>query len=60
MPETPDITKNPLNLISKRKENIDLSTYTFGKIPPQARDLEEAVLGAIYLDGKFVSAEICV
>ncbi len=28
----------------------DLSNYVFGKVQPQARDLEEAVLGALMLD----------
>lgn len=31
----------------KRKPSVDLSTMVYGKIPPQARDLEEAVLGTI-------------
>lgn len=34
----------------RRKSTIDLSTMSFGKVPPQARDLEEAVLGAIMLE----------
>lgn len=29
---------------------IDLSTMVYGKVPPQAKDLEEAVLGAIMLE----------
>lgn len=33
----------------RRTENADLSTIMYGKIPPQARDLEDAVLGAIML-----------
>jgi replicative DNA helicase len=33
-----------------RKPAIDLSTMVYGKVPPQAKDLEEAVLGAIMLD----------
>ncbi len=33
---------------TRRKTNIDISTY--GKVPPQAKDLEEAVLGAIMLE----------
>lgn len=31
----------------KRKPSVDLSTMMYGKVPPQAKDLEEAVLGAI-------------
>lgn len=34
----------------KRKPGIDVSTIMYGKIPPQARELEEAVLGAIMLE----------
>src|SRR5678815_3584547 len=31
----------------RRKSSLDLSTMVYGKVPPQAKDLEEAVLGAI-------------
>jgi replicative DNA helicase len=31
-------------------KNTDLSSLMFGKLPPQARDLEEAVLGALMID----------
>lgn len=34
----------------KRKSQIDLSTMVYGKVPPQAKDLEEAVLGAVMLE----------
>ena len=34
----------------KRKPSLDISTMVYGKIPPQARELEEAVLGAIMLE----------
>lgn len=34
----------------KRRSPIDLGTMVYGKVPPQARDLEEAVLGAIMLE----------
>ncbi|MFL9481327.1 replicative DNA helicase [Chitinophagaceae bacterium LWZ2-11] len=34
----------------RRKPSIDLSTMVYGKIPPQAKELEEAVLGAIMLE----------
>src|SRR6188474_1034642 len=33
-----------------RKSSLDLGTMVYGKIPPQAKDLEEAVLGAIMLE----------
>lgn len=34
----------------RRKTEIDLSTMVYGKVPPQAKDLEVAVLGAIMLE----------
>src|ERR1700747_3321900 len=34
----------------RRKSPVDLSTMVYGKVPPQAKDLEEAVLGAIMLE----------
>ncbi|MEY4874882.1 MAG: hypothetical protein RL708_31 [Bacteroidota bacterium] len=44
-------TKNP-NTRFKQYKNADanLSQFVFGKVPPQARDLEEAVLGAVMLE----------
>lgn len=33
-----------------RRKSPDISTLVYGKIPPQARDLEEAVLGAVMLE----------
>ncbi len=38
-----------------RRRGGDLSNYVFDKIQPQARDLEEAVLGALMLDKDAVS-----
>lgn len=34
----------------RRKNTVDLNTMAYGKVPPQARELEEAVLGAIMLE----------
>src|SRR5262245_53976240 len=34
----------------KKRSSLDLGTMVFGKVPPQAKDLEEAVLGAIMLE----------
>lgn len=34
----------------RRKPSVDVSTMMYGKIPPQAKDMEEAVLGAIMLE----------
>lgn len=39
------------NLTGSRKPKVnDLSPAIYGKVPPQARDIEEAVLGAILLE----------
>jgi hypothetical protein len=35
---------------ARRRPSIDLSTMVYGKVPPQAKDLEEAVLGAVMLE----------
>lgn len=35
---------------NRRPQVKDLSTLVFGKIPPQSRELEEAVLGAVMLE----------
>lgn len=42
------------------RNEIDLSVYTFGKIPPQSRDLEEAVLGACMLESDKVHEAIMI
>ena len=35
---------------TRRKPSLDLGNMMFGKVPPQAKELEEAVLGAIMLE----------
>src|SRR5215510_1733315 len=45
-----DLTNLNKDRKSRRKGSIDLSTMVYGKVPPQAKDLEEAVLGAIMLE----------
>ncbi len=42
----------------KKTGNIDLSQYTFGKLPPQALELEEAVLGAMMIEASAVNTVI--
>lgn len=42
----------------KRSKKVDVSVYSFGKIPPQATDLEEAVLGAMLNENKCLSLVI--
>src|SRR4051812_13166279 len=34
----------------RRKPSVDVSTMVYGKVPPQSKDMEEAVLGAIMLE----------
>src|SRR5690349_124422 len=34
----------------RRKTQVDLSSMVYGKVPPQAKDLEEAVLGAVMIE----------
>jgi replicative DNA helicase len=36
----------------------DLSSFVFGKIPPQAKDLEEAVLGAVLIEKDALTAVV--
>jgi replicative DNA helicase len=40
---------------TSRTKNEDISHLIYGKIPPQARDLEEAVLGAILIEKDAIS-----
>ena len=44
----PNIKKD--GIVSRRKPNVDLSSMMYGKVPPQAIDLEEAILGAIMIE----------
>lgn len=45
-----DLTNLNKDRKSRRKSSPDISTMVYGKVPPQAKDLEEAVLGAIMLE----------
>lgn len=45
-----DLTNLNRDRKTRRKGPLDLSTMVYGKVPPQAKDLEEAVLGAIMLE----------
>lgn len=45
-----DLTNINKERKQRRKTPIDLSSMVYGKVPPQAKDLEEAVLGAIMLE----------
>src|SRR5206468_1750457 len=45
-----DLTNLNRDKKNRRKATPDLSTMIYGKVPPQAKDLEEAVLGAVMLE----------
>lgn len=45
-----DLTNINRDRKNRRKTPLDLSTMVYGKVPPQAKDLEEAVLGAMMLE----------
>ncbi|HET6541475.1 MAG TPA: replicative DNA helicase [Chryseolinea sp.] len=45
-----DLTNLNKDRKQKRRSSFDLGTMVYGKVPPQAKDLEEAVLGAIMLE----------
>ncbi len=49
MAETKDTVKKIVGLRDKKKREASMADYMFGKLPPQAPALEEAVLGAIML-----------
>src|ERR1700679_1629167 len=40
--------------IKKRRNSVDLGTMIFGKVPPQAKELEEVILGGLMLDANAV------
>src|SRR5256885_11313581 len=45
-----DITNLNKDRKNRRKTSVELGPMVYGKIPPQAKDLEEAVLGAIMIE----------
>ena len=45
-----DLTNLNKDRKTRRKPSLDLGNMMFGKVPPQAKELEEAVLGAIMLE----------
>jgi replicative DNA helicase len=45
-----DVTNLNKDRKARRKTTPDLSNMVYGKVPPQAKELEEAVLGAIMLE----------
>jgi replicative DNA helicase len=53
-----DITNINRDRKQRRKNSPDLTTMVYGKVPPQAKDLEEAVLGAVMLEKNAFDAVI--
>jgi replicative DNA helicase len=53
-----DLTNLNKDRKQKRRSSLDLGTMVYGKVPPQAKDLEEAVLGAIMLEKNAFDAVI--
>jgi replicative DNA helicase len=55
-----DLTNINKDRKARRKPSMDMTTMMFGKIPPQSKELEEAILGAIMLEKSAfdVAAEI--
>jgi replicative DNA helicase len=45
-----DLTSLNKDRSKRRKPSLDMSTMVYGKVPPQAKELEEAVLGAVMLE----------
>src|ERR1044071_9475110 len=45
-----DLTNLNKERKTRRKPSLELGSIVYGKVPPQARELEEAVLGAIMLE----------
>jgi replicative DNA helicase len=41
---------NTRSTARKKTSSVDVSAMMYGKIPPQARELEEAILGGILLE----------
>jgi replicative DNA helicase len=58
MAESGEEVKNIIRPPRRKTEAGDLSSFVFGKVQPQARDLEEAVLGAMMLEKDAVSLVI--
>jgi replicative DNA helicase len=38
-----------------KRSDVDISTIVYGKVPPQAKDIEEVIVGAMMLDSNCVS-----
>jgi replicative DNA helicase len=58
MAEQSETVKKKYDSIRKVNNSIDTSALEYGKLPPQARELEEAVLGAIMIEDKAIDEVI--
>lgn len=58
MNETNKQSNESKRIFDRKKNTADLSSIVYGKLPPQAIDLEEAVLGAFMIDRDAVTAAI--
>lgn len=58
MPEKQATVKNPIDRRNPQRSEPDLTNLVFGKLTPQARDLEEAVLGSMLIDRDAVAIVI--
>ena len=58
MSEMSESLKKLARSTQRKSSGIDLSAYEFGKIPPKAIDLEEAVLGACMIEKEALDAII--
>jgi replicative DNA helicase len=47
-----ELTNQNKDRKKSRRPAIDISTMVYGKVPPQAKDMEEAVLGAVLVDSR--------
>ncbi len=56
MSEMSESLKKLARSTQRKSSGIDLSAYEFGKIPPKAIDLEEAVLGACLIEKEALDA----
>jgi replicative DNA helicase len=52
-----DLTNRNTDKKNRRKPAPDLSTMIYGKVPPQAKDFEEQVLGQMMMDAHFGTTE---
>jgi len=50
MADKPFTPNKPADAVTRRKREAEVSNMVFGKLPPQNRDLEEVVIGALMID----------